>query len=79
MRRPLSESEQQQRREPSPRSVYIKNGSSLGVTASLIEGGRPLGDAQSFQNVAELGFGSGERNPAHFVRRERIAPCIGSS
>ena len=56
MRRPLLESKQQQRREPSQPSVYIKNGGSLGVIAYLIGGGRPLDDARSSQKVAEVAF-----------------------
>ena len=42
--------------KPSQRSVYIKSGDFLGVTAYLIEGGRPLGDGRNLWKVAELSF-----------------------
>jgi hypothetical protein len=42
--------------KPSQRSVYIKSGDFLGVTAYLIEGGRVLGDGRNLWKVAELSF-----------------------
>jgi hypothetical protein len=42
--------------KPSQRSVYIKSGDFLGVTAYLIEGGRPLGDGRNLWKLAELSF-----------------------